>query len=101
MRIIENQCKAGDVSISAVAKRMGLTVHGLCSRLKDCDAPFDELVSSVRRDLALRYVEESDRSLTEIAFLLGYSELSAFSRAFKRWVGAGPAEHRRSVSGSC
>lgn len=97
--VIESQCKMGDVGIDAVAKRMGLTIHGLRRRLRECGTPFDELISLVRCDLALRYVEESDRPLTEIAFLLGYSELSAFSRAFRRWMGTRAAEHRRSVRG--
>ncbi len=97
--VIESQCKAGDVGIGAVARRMGLTVHGLRARLRTYETPFDELVSAVRRRLATRYVEETDRSMTEIAFLLGYSELSAFSRAFRHWMGRGPSEHRRSARG--
>lgn len=97
--VIEIQCKAGDVGIGAVARRMGLTVHGLRARLRTYDTPFDELVSAVRRRLATRYVEETERSMTEIAFLLGYSELSAFSRAFRHWVGRGPSEHRRAARG--
>lgn len=96
--VIESQCKTGDVSIAAVAKRVGRTVHGLRSHLKDCDAAFDELVLSVRQSVALRYVEESDHDLTEIALMLGYSELSAFSRAFKRWHGASPNARRRCAS---
>ncbi len=95
--VIESQCKASDVSIGAVARRMGLTVYGLRRRLKTFQAPFDELVSAVRRNLAMRYVEQTDRTMTEVAFLLGYSELSAFSRAFKTWTGMGPADHRRAV----
>ncbi|MFL5492921.1 MAG: helix-turn-helix transcriptional regulator, partial [Gemmatimonadales bacterium] len=95
--VIESQCRAGDVGIGAVAGRMGVTVYRLRRRLKAFQAPFDELVSAVRRRLAIRYVEQTDRSMTEIALLLGYSELSAFSRAFKAWTGTGPADHRRAV----
>jgi len=95
--VIESQCKAGDVSIGAVAGRMGLTVHGLRSRLKVLRAPFDELLSEVRRRAAVRYVEHTGRSLSEVALLLGYSELSAFSRAFKAWTGAAPMDHRRTA----
>lgn len=95
--VIESQCRAGDVSIGAVARRMGLTVHALRRRLRALHAPFDDLVSGVRQGLAIRYVGQTDRSMTEISLLLGYSELSAFSRAFKSWMGTGPAEHRRAV----
>lgn len=99
--VIESQCRAGDVSIRAVAGRMGLSVHGLRRRLKGLRAPFDELVSDTRRRLALRYVEHTDRSMSEIAILLGYSELSAFSRAFKVWTGAAPMDHRHAVRHEC
>ncbi len=95
--VIESQCRTGDVSIGAVASRIGLTVHGLRCRLKVLGAPFDELVSDVRRRVALRYVEHTKRSMSEIALLLGYSELSAFSRAFKGWTGTAPMDHRRAV----
>ncbi|MFL5495690.1 MAG: AraC family transcriptional regulator ligand-binding domain-containing protein, partial [Gemmatimonadales bacterium] len=64
--VIESQCRTGDVSIGAVAGRMGVTVYRLRRRLKAFQAPFDELVSAVRRRLAIRYVEQTDRSMTEI-----------------------------------
>jgi AraC-like DNA-binding protein len=96
--VIESQCKAGDASIGAVARRMGLTVHGLRRQLKDCGAAFDELMLSVRQTAARRYVESSDYDLTTIALMLGYSELSAFSRAFKRWHGQTPSALRRPAS---
>jgi AraC-like DNA-binding protein len=96
--VIESQCKAGDASIGAVARRMGLTVHGLRRQLKDCGAVYDELVLSVRQTAARRYVESSDYDLTTIALILGYSELSAFSRAFKRWHGKSPRALRRDVT---
>jgi AraC-like DNA-binding protein len=96
--VIESQCKTGDASIGAVARRMGLTVHGLRRQLKDCGAAFDELTLSVRQRVARRYVENSDSQLTAIALALGYSDLSAFSRAFKRWHGQSPSAVRRQVS---
>jgi AraC-like DNA-binding protein len=58
---------------------------------------FSSLTETVRRDLALIYVAERGIPLNDIAALLGYSELSAFSRAFKRWVGASPAKYRADV----
>jgi AraC-like DNA-binding protein len=48
----------------------------------------------VRREQALRYLGDGNRTLVEIAELLGFSELSAFSRAFKRWMGTPPGEFR-------
>jgi len=58
-------------------------------------------VDEIRRDLALRYLASGKSDLTEIAFLVGYSELSAFDRAFRRWTGSTPrAFARRTLTGS-
>ena len=96
--VIETQCKYGNASISAVAKRIGLTVHGLRRLLKECDLAYDELLLSVRQTLAKRYVESSNYDLTTVALMLGYSELSAFSRAFKQWHGQSPSVFRSQFS---
>jgi AraC-like DNA-binding protein len=48
--------------------------------------------------MALRYLDDSGKSATDIAFLLGYSQQSAFTRAFRRWTGKSPSEHRSSKS---
>ena len=52
------------------------------------------MVEDVRRDLALAYLKQRHLPFSEIAMLLGYSELSAFSRAFRRWTGASPRAYR-------
>jgi AraC-like DNA-binding protein len=52
------------------------------------------VVEQLRRELALVYVKDASLPLSEIAFLLGYSELSAFSRAFSRWTGQSPRSWR-------
>jgi AraC-like DNA-binding protein len=92
--IVERQCKAGEASIGAVAKRMGLTVNGLRRQLRECNVGYDELLLSVRQTVAKRYVLTSGYDLTAIALMLGYSDLSAFSRAFKRWHGKSPSAFR-------
>ena len=96
--VIESHCKTGDSSIGAVARRMGLTVHGLRQNLRECGVAYDELVLSVRQTAAMRYVKNPAYDLTTIALMLGYSELSAFSRAFKRWHGQSPGALRRQGS---
>ena len=55
---------------------------------------YKDLVEETRRDLALVYVRQRELAFSEIAFLLGYSELSAFSRAFHRWTGISPRNYR-------
>jgi AraC-like DNA-binding protein len=60
---------------------------------------YKRLVDDVRRELALRYLADGKSDLTEIAFLVGYSELSAFDRAFRRWTGSTPRQHQRQLRG--
>ena len=56
---------------------------------------FNALLNSTRMDLAKQYVRDREISFTEIAFLLGFTESSTFSRAFKRWTGKSPREYRK------
>jgi AraC-like DNA-binding protein len=55
---------------------------------------FKNLLNEVRSELADKYIRDSQLSLTEISFLLGFAEMSSFSRAFKRWTGASPSAFR-------
>ena len=63
-------------------------------RLADEGTSYNDLVDEVRQELARRWVKEAARPLGEVAFLLGYSELSAFLRAFKRWTGKPAGDFR-------
>ncbi len=92
---IEARFGHGNPQLGKVASALGLTSWTLQRRLKELDVNFNDLVRAARRDLALRYVAEPHIPLTEVAFLLGYSELSAFSRAFRQWTGMAPARYRR------
>ena len=80
--------------IEAVADGMALPRWTLQRRLAESGATFSDLVDRVRRDFARRYVGLQHVGLIEIADILGYSELSAFSRAFARWFGISPRAHR-------
>jgi len=85
----------GDASLAAIAARLRMSERSLQRRLADEDTTFDELLEDVRRDLAVRYLASPTMAIAEVAYLLGYSEPSAFHRAFKRWTGRTPAEARR------
>ena len=76
--------KDGSPKFTRVAKGLALSPRTLQRRLKDCGLEFKALVDDTRWRFALEYLKDSENTLTEIAFLLGYSEVSAFSRAFKR-----------------
>jgi AraC-like DNA-binding protein len=92
--IAESMCD-GDPTLVRVAKKMATGPRTLQRRLKDYGSDFKKLVEDTRRRLSLTYLRDHNNSLTEVAFLLGYSELSAFNRAFKRWTGSTPLDYRR------
>ncbi|MNR61324.1 HTH-type transcriptional regulator VirS [compost metagenome] len=74
---------------------MEMSVRTLQRRLTEHSLDFSQLVEGIRRSLAEDYVARSDYSLTEIALLLGYSEASSFSRAFRRWTHSTPQQYRQ------
>ena len=55
---------------------------------------YKQLVDDTRRDLAMRHLDDPRHSITDVTFLLGFSQQSAFTRAFKRWTGMSPSEYR-------
>jgi AraC-like DNA-binding protein len=87
----------GSPTIRKIARRMGTSVRTLQRRLELQGVVFKELVAEIRCELAHRYLADAQADLTEVAFLLGYSELSAFDRAFRRWTGSTPLVVRRGL----
>jgi AraC-like DNA-binding protein len=90
----------GHPNLPSVADQLGLSVRSLQRRLEERGIAYRDLVAHVRTQLARRYLAKSSTPLIEIAFLLGYSELSAFDRAFRRWTGQTPMEYRRATKSS-
>ena len=93
-RIASRLCD-GHPSLAALAPDLGLSARTLQRRLADRGLVWRDLVQETRLRLATRYLEESDTDLTEVAFLLGYAEQSAFTHAFRRWTRKSPGVHRR------
>jgi AraC-like DNA-binding protein len=85
---------SGEPSEEGLARAMSLSRRTLQRKLGEHGLTYRSLVEKTRYDLALRYLDDPARSVTEITFLLGFSEQSAFSRAFKRWSGKAPSEYR-------
>jgi AraC-like DNA-binding protein len=71
----------------------------LARRLQSEGTTFSALFDDLRRGLALRYLLRSDLRISEVVFLLGFSEVATFYRAFRRWTGQTPVEYRRSQGG--
>ena len=85
----------GEGGIEHLAKATGTSVRTLQRRLKDAGVNYSDLQNDVRKTLALNLLENETLALAEIAFSLGYSEVSAFNHAFRRWVGQSPGDYRR------
>jgi len=64
-------------------------------RLLEEGTSFTAIVDDVRRGLAINYLDQPELGIAEIAFMLGFSQTPAFSRAFKRWTGVTPIEQRK------
>ena len=87
----------GAPSLAHIASRLGMSGRTLSRRLADRGLSYQALVDEARRRLAERLLEQSEYSLAEVSFLTGFSEQSAFTRAFKRWSGQTPRSFRLQV----
>ena len=89
-----DQLPSGRVTEEDLANSLNMSKRTLHRKLRDQGTTFRSLLTQVRKDLARFYIQNLDYSITEIAFLLGYADISAFSRAFKSWFGQTPTELR-------
>ena len=94
---IVDQLPSGSVTDETVARSLYMSSRKLQRQLKIAGTTFSALLNEVRQDLAQKYLRKEDTSMTEIAFLLGFSESSAFSRAFRRWMGVSPTAYREAA----
>lgn len=92
-RIIE-RLPDGTPNQGTIAQSLNVSLRSLQRKLNNEETSFKALLESTRRELALHYIRETHRSLGEITYLLGFSEPSNFTRAFKRWTGVSPHEYR-------
>jgi AraC-like DNA-binding protein len=96
------QLHLGPPNMGAVAARMGTSRATLFRRLRDEGLTFDRLVDALRKRVALEYLAGDRVTVKEAAYLTGFSEAAAFSRAFRRWMGISPGHFRQAtVSDAC
>ena len=99
---LDNQVKAlisktlseGIPNVSNIASAMAMSGRTLQRKLSEQGFRYQELVDNARRELAEQLLKQSNHSLSDIAFLTGFSEQSSFNRAFKRWAGQTPRSYR-------
>jgi AraC-like DNA-binding protein len=92
--LVENLSE-GEPEQAALARRLGMSERTLQRRLRDEDTTFAALLDEARAGLARAYLSDPRLAIFEVAYLLGYSEPSAFNRAFRRWTGQSPRDYRR------
>jgi AraC-like DNA-binding protein len=88
----------GGVSEISIAQAMHMTPRNLHRKLQKENTSFKLLLTGVRKELAHQYIQDRSKTLTEISYLLGFSEASSFSRAYKGWTGKAPSEARQNVA---
>jgi AraC-like DNA-binding protein len=92
------QFAPGEVpDFEGLAGELNLTPATMRRRLHEEGTSYQSIKDQLRRDLAIGYLSDTDRSVMDIALELGFSERSAFHRAFRKWTGASPGEFRRTL----
>lgn len=86
---------SGTPTEEGIAKVVSMSSRSLQRRLAEEGTSFTALLAVVRRELAEQYVGDPSIPVTEISYMLGFSDVSSFSRAFKRWTGKSPAASRQ------
>jgi AraC-like DNA-binding protein len=93
-RYLISNAYLGVLSLEETAANFHLSPRTLQRRLKEEDVSFQQLADRARQHLAVQALRQGRYTVKEIAYMIGYNELSAFSRAFKRWTGNSPESYR-------
>ena len=97
--VVQEMSRENALSENALAERVATAMHmsrrTLSRKLEQEGTSFFAVADAVRRETALAYVLDRRLELTEVAFLLGFSHVESFHRAFKRWTGETPVAYRR------
>lgn len=96
VRLVRRMLPTGTLDLDLVADQLSQHPRTLQRQLADQGTRFVDIVEQVRREEAERHLRDSDMPLSQLSGLLGFSEQSAFSRAFRRWFGVPPSRFRRS-----
>ncbi|NAS12178.1 AraC family transcriptional regulator [Poritiphilus flavus] len=95
--LIKDALPSGIPSIAQICDHIGMSNRTLTRRLSENGVTFRDLIMRTQKRLAKDLLKNTNRSIAEIAFETGFSEQSAFNRAFKRWTGFSPTEFRKNT----
>ena len=88
----------GRVLVGDVVRNLGMSERTLTRKLSDEGLNFTEVLQQLRRDLAVRYLDDPKLHISKIAWLLGFNEVSSFTHTFKRWTGKTPSQMRTAAA---
>jgi AraC-like DNA-binding protein len=88
----------GEPNADKIAEALHMSPRNLQRKLADENTSYKELLNDTRRDLALSYLRDPSYNLTEITYLLGFTDSRSFNRAFQRWTGAAPSAYRQQLN---
>lgn len=94
LTVLGTRLKGTVPSLSEIASELAMSERSIQRSLGEEQTSFRQLVDEVRKNLAIEHLSRPGTSATDVAFLLGFSEPSAFTRAFRRWTGTAPTEFR-------
>jgi AraC-like DNA-binding protein len=95
-RMLLEELPFGEPTLARLAARLRMSERTMQRRLSSEGTSMQALLDEARREISLRRLAESNQSIGEISFLLGFAGVRAFHRAFKRWTGSTPAAYRQS-----
>ena len=84
-----------DMSLEDVASEFGVSVRTLRRRLTDKGISYRQIIDDLRCEVAIKYLRDTDMTVEDVAFSLGFSDAANFRRAFRRWTSATPQRFRR------
>jgi AraC-like DNA-binding protein len=98
--LISSLLPHGRVAVDEVARSLGMCKRTLTRKLADEGLNFTEILQRLRRDLAVRYLDDRKLHVSKIAWPLGFNEVSSFTHTFKRWTGKTPSQMRTTAASS-
>lgn len=93
-KTLTEQLPSGKATQDSIARAQNISSRSLQRRLQAAGTHYSDVLNDTRRELAIKHISKSRMSIGEITYLLGFTEVSNFSRAFKRWTGQPPSEYR-------
>ncbi len=99
-RMLTDLMACGEANADAACRALKLSRRTLQRRLKAERTSFQKVLTEVRAELAVRYLSDRRLKSLEVAMLLGYSNLSSFTTAFKSWYDMPPAAYRQKILGA-